>query len=53
MDEVVEQIEDKDKEDVVDIKSSTNNIDDTILISSIMNRYQYSYKKKQKKFIMS
>lgn len=45
MDEVVEQIEDKDKEDVVDIKSSTNNIDDTILISSIMNRYQYSYKK--------
>lgn len=45
MDEVVEQIEDKDKEDVVDIKSSTNNIDDTILISSIMNRYQYSYRK--------
>lgn len=45
MDEVVEQIEDKDKEDVVDIKSSTNNIDDAILISSIMNRYQYSYKK--------
>lgn len=47
MDEVVEQIEDKDKDekDVVDIKSSTNNIDDTILISSIMNRYQYSYKK--------
>ena len=45
MDEVVEQIEDKDKEDVVDIKSSTNNIDDTILISSIMNRYQNSYKK--------
>lgn len=47
MDEVVEQIEDKDKdeEDVVDIKLSTNNIDDTILISSIMNRYQYSYKK--------
>lgn len=45
MDEVVEQIEDKDKEDIVDIKSSTNNIDDTILISSIMNRYQYSYRK--------
>lgn len=45
MDEVVEQIEDKDKEDFVDIKSSTNNIDDTILISSIMNRYQYSYRK--------
>lgn len=45
MDEVVEQIEDKDKEDIVDIRSSTNNIDDTILISSIMNRYQYSYRK--------
>lgn len=47
MDEMVEQIEDKDKDekDIVDIKSSTNNIDDTILISSIMNRYQYSYKK--------
>lgn len=45
MDEVVEQIEDKDKEDIVDIRSSTNNIDATILISSIMNRYQYSYRK--------
>lgn len=45
MNEVVEQIEDKDKEDIVDIRSSTNNIDDTILISSIMNRYQYSYRK--------
>lgn len=47
MDEAVEQIEveDKTEENVVDIRPSTKNIDDTILISSIMNRYRYSYRK--------
>ena len=50
MDEVVEQLEDKGKteKDVVDIRPSTKNIDDAILISSIMNRYHYSYRKAKK-----
>ncbi len=47
MDEAVGQLEGKEKteESVVDIRPSTKNIDDTILISSIMNRYKCSYQK--------
>lgn len=50
MDEAVEQLEDKGKteKDVVDIRPSTKIVDDAILISSIMNRYHYSYRKAKK-----